>query len=119
MQLAAQRIALNLREAGFNVQMAGAGTQHADIVLRRLAIAGSDPTAALERVLWDAGELASVTEQTSATLYKREQSILDNRRIIPLLDLPLAFASGARVRDLHLRADGTPDLADASLEDAH
>ena len=59
MQLAAQRIALNLREAGFNVQMAGAGTQHADLMLRKLPIAGDDPAAALERILWDAGELAS------------------------------------------------------------
>jgi peptide/nickel transport system substrate-binding protein len=118
MQLAAQRIALNLREAGFNVQMAAAGAQHADIVLRKFSIAGADPAAALERILWDAGEIAPVMEQTPAALYKREQSILDSRRIIPLLDLPLACASGARVRDLHLRNDGTPDLADASLEDA-
>jgi peptide/nickel transport system substrate-binding protein len=118
MQLAAQRIALNLREAGFNVQMAGAGVQHADIVLRKLSITGADPSAALERILWDAGEIAPMVEQTPAALYKREQSILESRRIVPLLDLPLAYASGAKVRDLHLRGDGTPDLADASLEDA-
>lgn len=117
LQLAAQRIALNLREAGFNVQMAPAGVQHADLVLRKLSIAGDDPTAALERVLWDIGDPAPVTEQSPAALYKRERSILDDRKIVPLLDLPLAFATGPRLRDLHLRADGTPDLPDASLED--
>jgi hypothetical protein len=30
----------------------------------------------------------------------------------------VAYASGARIRDLQLRADGTPDLAGTSLEDA-
>jgi len=118
MQLAGERIALNLREAGLNVQMTGSAGQHSDLVLRRFLVAGSDPAAALERILWDAGTLVPVTEGTSADLYKREQTILDNRRIIPLVDLPLAYASGTRMRDLHLRADGTPDLAGASLEDA-
>jgi MarR-like DNA-binding transcriptional regulator SgrR of sgrS sRNA len=118
MQLAGQRIALNLREAGFNVQMAPAGIQHSDLVLRKFLIAGDDSAAALERILWDAGALAPVAAETSSDLYKREQTILDNRRIIPLVDLPLGYASGARVRDLRLRADGTPDLAGTSLEDA-
>ena len=115
--LAAQRISLNLREAGFNVQTASAGTQHADVVLRTFAIAGNDPAAALERLLWDAGVPAPVTEQLPDALYKREKTILDSRRIIPLLDLPLAYANGPRLRDLRLRADATPDLANASLED--
>jgi peptide/nickel transport system substrate-binding protein len=118
MQLAAQRIALNLHEAGFNVQMATAGVQHTDLVLRRLPIAGVDPAAVMERILWDAGMPQAVTEQTPGALYKREQAILEDRRIIPLLELPLGYASGVRVRDLHLRADGTPDLPDASLEEA-
>ncbi len=47
MQLAAQRIALNLREAGFNVQSAGTGATHADLVLRRFALEVSEPGAAL------------------------------------------------------------------------
>jgi predicted TIM-barrel fold metal-dependent hydrolase len=117
MQLSAQRIALNLREAGFNVRMVAADSQHADLVLRKFLVSGRDPAAALERILWDAGAFTPVTEQTSDDFYKREQSILNSYRIIPLLDLPVAFASGARVRDLGLRADGSPDLADASLGD--
>jgi peptide/nickel transport system substrate-binding protein len=117
MQLSAQRIALNLREAGFNVQMVPADSLHADLVLRRFLVSGRDPAPALERILWDAGAFTPVMEQTSADFYKREQSMLSNYRIIPLLDLPVGYASGARVRDLRLRADGSPDLADASLED--
>ena len=116
-QLAAQRISLSLREAGFNMQTASAGTQHADVVLRTFSISGNDPAAALERLLWDAGVPAPVTEQLPDALYKREKTLLDSRRIIPLLDLPLAYANGPRLRDLRLRADATLDLADASLED--
>ena len=118
MQLAAQRIALNLHEAGFNVQMAPAGVQHTDLMLRKFPIIGSDPAAILERILWDAGQLAPVNEQSAADLYRRERSILENYKIIDLLDTPLGYGSGARVRDLRLRADGSVDLAGASLEDA-
>jgi len=116
MQLAAQRIALNLREAGFNVQMAAAGA-HADLILRRLTLNGADPAAALEQVMRSAGESTPVVAETPAALFKVEQTYLDEKKIIPLLDLPSALAGGPRVRDLHMRADGTPDLADASLED--
>jgi len=38
--------------------------------------------------------------------------------IVPLLYLPRAYAVGGRVRDLRLGADGTPQIANASLEDA-
>ncbi|MGC1424610.1 MAG: ABC transporter substrate-binding protein, partial [Terracidiphilus sp.] len=118
MQLAAQRIVLNLREAGFNVQMASAGARHADLILRELPLIGSDPAAAMEQVMRDAGAATPVEAATPAALFKVEQTYLDEKKLIPLLDLPRAFAIGARVRDLRLRADGTPDLADASLEDA-
>ena len=118
MQLAAQRIALNLREAGFNVQMTNAVGQRSDLVLRKLPIAGADPTAVLEQLLWSAGYASPVIAQNLAALYKAELTALDDKKLIPLLDLPRPYASGPRVRDLRLRADGTPDLADASLEDA-
>lgn len=117
MQLAAQRIALNLREAGFNVQMAAPGAHYADLILRKLPIAGTETAAALEQVMRTAGEPNPVTDATPMALFKIEQTYLDEKKLIPLLDLPLAYANGPRVRDLHLRADGTPDLADASLED--
>jgi MarR-like DNA-binding transcriptional regulator SgrR of sgrS sRNA len=117
MQLAAQRIALNLREAGFNVQMAGADVRHPDLILRKLPVAAADPTAALEQLIRSAGEGTPVLAQTPAELFKVEQTFLDQKKLVPLVDLPLAYAAGPRVRDLHLRADGTPDLADASLED--
>lgn len=118
MQLAAQRIALNLREAGFNVQVANTSGRQSELFLRELPIMGADPAAALEELLWTAGYVTPVTAQNPSALYKAEQTILDDKKLVPLLDLPRAYASGPRVRDLRLRADGTPDLADASLGDA-
>jgi MarR-like DNA-binding transcriptional regulator SgrR of sgrS sRNA len=117
MQLAAQRIALNLREAGFNLQMAGAGIRHANLVLRKLPISAGSPAAVLEQLMRSAGDLTPVAAETPSALFKVEKTYLEEEKLIPLLNLPLAYAAGPRVRDLHLHADGTPDLADASLED--
>jgi hypothetical protein len=115
--LAAQRIALNLREAGFNVQMAPEGANYADLILRKLRVAGTDPAASLEQALRSAGESNLGTDARPMELFKVEQKYLSEQKLIPLLYLPLAYARGPRVREVHLRADGTPDLADVSLED--
>ncbi len=117
MQLAAQRIALNLHEAGINAQAAGS-SQHADLVIRRIPIEGGDAAAALESAMRRAGLTAPVTEQTLAALYQAERQFLERRTLIPLLFLPRAWAAGGRVRDLRLGPDGLPDLAVASLEDS-
>jgi peptide/nickel transport system substrate-binding protein len=116
MQLAAQRIAINLREAGFTVQVA-AGAQHADLALRKLPIAGADPAAAMENLLRSAGQYAPVAPRAPEALFNAERDFLNLDTLIPLIDLPRAYASAGRVRDFTLRADGTPDLANASLQD--
>ena len=118
MQLAAQRLALNLHESGFNVQVAGGSAQHADLDLRKLSLEGGAPAAELESIMRSVGATTTEPEQTPAALFKAEQNFLELHTLIPLLDLPRAYAVGGRVRDLKLRADGTLDLADASLEDA-
>jgi MarR-like DNA-binding transcriptional regulator SgrR of sgrS sRNA len=119
MQLAAQRIALNLHEAGFNVQVVNAAAQHPDLSLRKLQISADDPAAAMEQVLSTAsGVYTPVAAESPSALFKAESTALDEKRVIPMLDLPRAYASGPRVRDLRLRADGSPDLANTSLEDA-
>lgn len=118
MQLAAQRIALDLREGGFNVQMASAHAQRPDMILRMLPIHSGEPAAVLEAILRSAGQPAPNPGSGPAALYEAERSIIDQHTLIPLLNLPRAYAVGARVRDMHLGADGEPDLADASLEDA-
>jgi MarR-like DNA-binding transcriptional regulator SgrR of sgrS sRNA len=117
MLLAAQRLALNLHEAGFNVQVV-ANALHADLTLRKLSIVGAEPASAMENLLRNAGQYSPVPEQSPGALYRAEHEFLNLDTLIPLLDLPRAYATGGRVRDLILRADGTPDLANVSLEDA-
>jgi peptide/nickel transport system substrate-binding protein len=118
MQLAAQRIALNLHDAGFNVQVANASTQHAELALERISIQCGDPEAALESVLRAARLPVAVSGQTADALYRAEREALDRRTLIPLLYLPRSFAVSGRVRDLDLEPDGKPDVANASLQDA-
>jgi peptide/nickel transport system substrate-binding protein len=118
MQLAAQRIALNLREAGFNVQVATPGTaHHTDMVLLRLTLASNQPQPGLESLLRGVGVASPVIEESSAGLYKVEREFLQTHTLVPLLYLPRAYAVGGRVRDLSLSADGTPMLAGVSLQD--
>jgi MarR-like DNA-binding transcriptional regulator SgrR of sgrS sRNA len=117
-QLAAQRIALNLREAGFNVQVVPEMAINADLVLRSFPITGADPAADLEQMLRAAGEAPPALGHDYAAVYRAEREILDRRILIPLLHLPRAYATADRVRDFHLRFDGTPDLDDISLEAA-
>jgi peptide/nickel transport system substrate-binding protein len=117
MQLAAQRLALNLHEAGFTVQVVNSA-QHPDLALRKLPLVGADPAAVMENLLRSGGQYAPVTEQTPDALFRAEREYLNLHTLIPLIDLPRAYATGGRVRDFALRADGTPDLANASLEDA-
>lgn len=117
MRLAAQRIALNLREAGFNVQMANGG-QRAELLLRRIPLECSEPQAAMEEILRTTGVAATEIDTTPDALYKAEREALDKKTLIPLLYLPRSFAVSGRVRDLRMGADGSPDLADASLMDS-
>ena len=116
MQLAAQRIALNLHEAGFDVQVTSA--PHTDLMLRSIPLASADPAAALESVLRDVAETTPLAASSPTAVYRAEHDFLDRKTLVPLLDLPRGYAIGSRVRDLNLRSDGTPDLADAWLEAA-
>ena len=116
MQLAAERLALNLHEAGFNVQVAPASTSQAPFELRRVHLEAGSPRAAFDEMLLRFGQNSTVTSTDAAALWEAERGILDNQTVVPLLWLPRAWAVGERVRDLRLSVDGEPLLADASVE---
>jgi peptide/nickel transport system substrate-binding protein len=117
MLLVAERLALNLHEAGFNVQVSTAGSRPTGALeLRKVHLEATDPGAALEEILARFGENGSVTGADASLLWQEERGILDQSAIVPLLWLPRAWAAGDRVRDLRLLSDGEPDLSDASLE---
>ena len=107
------------RDAGFTVKTIPASApQHADLTLRTLSFESNQPLPALDALLRQAGLAVPLLDNSPAVLYKIEREILDTHMIIPLLYLPRAFAVSGRLRDLRLSADGSPLLANASLEDA-
>ena len=115
MQLVAQRIALNLREGGFNVQVTAPNAVHPNLSLREVPIQNGDPSAVLDVMLQNLGYPAAPAGDDAASLYKSEREFLATKTWIPLLDLPRAYAISSRVRDLQSAAGGLPDLADASI----
>ena len=122
MQLAAERLALNLHEAGFNVQTAAPAAGQpgsrptTPLQLRRVHLEATSPQAALDEMLLRFGQNGSVTGTDTPSLWQEERGVLDKETIVPLLWLPRARAMGERVRDLRLLSDGELDLSDASLE---
>jgi peptide/nickel transport system substrate-binding protein len=120
MQLAAERLALNLHDAGFAVRViasdsSGSPAAKADLVLRTLPMTGGTSADALNQMLRRLGLDAPVRGQDSAAAYKAERDFLDRHAVIPLLYLPRAWAVSERLRDVQLTQEGVPDLANASL----
>jgi hypothetical protein len=120
MQLAAERIALNLREAGFRIQVAsgGGGQPKADIVLRTVHLEANTPRAALNEMIGASGQHATAIGTDMTALYDAERDFLAGYTVEPLLWLPQAYAVGERIRDLRLAADGTPLIAGVALNDS-
>jgi peptide/nickel transport system substrate-binding protein len=117
LQLAAERLALNLHEAGFNVQVAPTSSRPTGAVeLRRVHPEATDPGAALAEMLARFGENGTLTGNDPSALWQEERGVLERETIVPLLWLPRAWAVGDRVRDLRLLPGGQPDVSDASLE---
>jgi MarR-like DNA-binding transcriptional regulator SgrR of sgrS sRNA len=118
LQLAAQRIALNLREAGFNVQVVGPGAKTVDMRLRIFPLEGADAAADLAQIAFATEKPIEGSGADLIAAYNAERELLDRKTLIPLVHLPRAYAVSSRVRDLELRHDGTPALDGASLEAA-
>jgi peptide/nickel transport system substrate-binding protein len=116
-QLIAERIALNIREAGITVQvsLSGAG----DIRLVRIAVPSPDPALALRemarQLVLPQPLLHGITVED---LYQAEHALLDGNTVIPLLHLPAASAAGARVHGWAPDRLGSWNLADVWLEDS-
>jgi len=118
LQLTAERIAINLREAGFRVQVISGESSHADIVLRRIRLEERDARAALDAILENSGSSARVSGAGPEAVYLAERDFLQQFTLVPLLYLPRSYAVSERVRDLTLAEDGTPILRDAAVDDA-
>jgi peptide/nickel transport system substrate-binding protein len=110
----AERIALNARDAGLSVQLTNSGT--ADFRLVRIPLASLDAALALtklaENLKLPQPELLS---DASSDLYTAETSLLESKRVIPLLHLKITTAAASSVKNWSIGRDGSWHIQDAWL----
>ena len=91
-QLIAERVALNVRDAGIMLKTA-ASPAASDVRLLRIPLASAQPQVALRAVAEGAGLPSPQFQGTSPEeLYQREAEILQSARVIPLAHVPQACA---------------------------
>lgn len=113
-RVVAERVLLNARDAGINLQLVT--TDSADIRLVRVPLIAPDAHLAL-------ADLARIfqltppafTSRSVEELYAAEKALLQPHRLIPLLHLRSALAIGNRVRDLRISPDGRWQLSNTWL----
>jgi peptide/nickel transport system substrate-binding protein len=100
----AERVAVNLKEAGIAVQISGQTTGSAtkssvpDMRLVRRRITSPDPAEALPALLSSLGERDAVLE-TPEQAYAAERAPIDAFRVIPLVHVSESYGLGPQVRD--------------------
>jgi peptide/nickel transport system substrate-binding protein len=88
-----ERIAVNASEAGITLRTA---TGAPDVRLVRLPVTSRDPWTALADL---AMLLKMQVPATAASPYEAERALLDGRRVIPLAQLPRAWATSGQVNN--------------------
>ena len=118
LRLIAERIALNARDVGFNVQLT-ADAQRADTVLVKISLSSANPQVALANV---AAALHRPTLQfrdsSLEAAYESEHNLLSGYWVVPVVHLPHRWALSPRVRDWADRRDGQWRLDDVWLDAA-
>jgi ABC-type transport system substrate-binding protein len=118
MQLSAERLALNLRDAGWSVRVVPqAQSANTELSLRRLHAESADAASSLREMLCRFGDTEADNVSDPASLYRVEHAFLQSHTVVPLLYLPRAYGVSSRAHSLELAPDGTPLVADAWLED--
>ena len=113
-RLLAERIALNARDAGLNVQLANSGSS--DIRLVRMRLPSLDSRTALALLASGLGLPQPKFENDSAQdLYSAESALLQSHRVIPLLHLKTNYATSSNLRNFAATRDGNWDISNAWL----
>jgi peptide/nickel transport system substrate-binding protein len=119
LELTAERIALNLREAGFRVRVISSNeSTRADVLLRRIHLEEPNFGAALAEFLETFGSPVALNGNGPEASYHAERDFLAQFTLVPLLYLPRSYAVSERVRDLRIAPDGMPVIPYASMDDA-
>jgi ABC-type transport system substrate-binding protein len=119
LQLVAERLALNLRDAGWTAQVVSqSANPRAELTLRLVHLEAADAASALRETMQRFGGAYNDDASDPASLYRAESAFLQSHKVVPLLYLPRAYGVSTRVHNLALSPDGAPIIAGASLEDA-
>jgi peptide/nickel transport system substrate-binding protein len=103
----AERISLNARDAGINLQPTP--NSNGNLRLVRWRIESANAAAELERLaelLGAAQPSASLDTANLATLYERERALLETQRVLPMVYLPIVYGLASRV---HIGDSGERD----------
>jgi len=118
-RLIAERIALNAREVGLQVQAVPvSGTSNSDLRLVRILLRSSDPAVALREIAAETGLNPQLNGSNVDEVYASEKRLLAGSSIIPLFHLPIASITGDHVRNWPQDKLGSWPLAEVSLDRA-
>jgi len=111
----AERIVLNAREAGLRLQLANGGGPP-DLRLVRISLAAPEPHVALRELASGLGfPPPKFSSMSIDDLYAAESSLLQSKRVIPLLHVRSAAAVSELVKGWSEKPDGGWRLADVWL----
>jgi len=114
LRLIAERIALNARDTGLNIQPGNSGA--ADLRLARMRLPSLDARTSLSAFAAQFGlALPRVDSDSAQDLYAAESALLQSQRVIPLLHLRAHYCVGANLKHWNAAEDGVWDPADAWL----
>ncbi len=105
-RLVAERISLNVRDAGITMQ-AVAGNGAADLKLKRVALPSSDPATALNSVVEQLSLAPAANITNMESLYSNERAAVQMYMAIPLVHLPKIAALRDRVHNWTTTPIGT------------
>ena len=113
-RLIAERVALNVKDAGMTLRPISTGS--GDLRLVRTALASPNPEVALAAVTASLGlPQPALTANNPEELYQSENALLQSHRIIPLFHLPVNYGLSTAVRNWGERRTGAWDLSDIWL----
>ncbi|HEV2717627.1 MAG TPA: ABC transporter substrate-binding protein [Terriglobales bacterium] len=113
-RVVAERITLNARDAGLSVQLTNGGT--ADFRLIRIPLASSDAALALTKLAENLRlPQPKFASDSPSDLYAGETSLLESKRIIPLLHLKATIAGAVPVKNWVAGLDGSWRIQDVWL----
>ncbi|MGH9496240.1 MAG: ABC transporter substrate-binding protein [Candidatus Sulfotelmatobacter sp.] len=111
--LLTERLALNGRDAGLSLRTTP--SSGADLRIARVPLE-HDGWAALSDIAEQVGAPLTKKYGSLEELYAAERGLLASGKLIPLLHLPVSYASAPHLRSWKVRPDGMLNLEDAWLE---